>query len=169
MLLNFQKRQGICNVIMKKIAFVMKKVILAVSMISLIVLVYACSRESIKRMNFVKNTDKTMEQMLSEAKLQRKILFVDVYASWCGPCKWMDENTFKDARVAEKFNKKFLAYKVDGESFEGVNVGIIYRVDSYPTYLFISPDGQVLHRIEGMMSPEGLMQEADSATQLNAK
>jgi thioredoxin 1 len=152
---------------MEKIAFVMKKMILAVSFISLIILVYACSRESIKKINFVSTSDKTMEQMLAEAKLQRKVLFVDVYASWCGPCKWMDENTFKDARVTEKFNKKFLNYKVDGESFEGVNVGIIYRVDSYPTYLFISPDGQVLHRIEGMMSPEGLMQEADDAAKLS--
>ena len=148
---------------MEKIAFVMKKMILAVSLVSLIVLVYSCSRESIKRIYFVKNTDKTMEQMLAEAKLQRKILFVDVYTTWCGPCKWMDENTFTDARVTEKFNKKFINYKVDGDSFEGVNVGITYRVDSYPTYLFISPKGQVLHRIEGMMSPEGLIQVADSA------
>ncbi len=136
------------------------------SLIGLIVLVYACSRESVKRINFVKTTDKTMEQMLAEAKLQRKVLFVDVYASWCGPCKWMDENTFKDARVSEKFNKTFINYKVDGESFEGVNVGIIYRVDSYPTYLFISPEGQVLHRIEGTMAAEGLMAEADFASKL---
>ncbi len=162
-----QKRQGICNGTMKKIVFEMKKIILALSLVSLIALVYACSRESIKKINFVKTTDKTMEQMLAEAKIQRKILFVDVYTSWCGPCKWMDENTFKDARVTEKFNKKFLNYKVDGESFEGVNVGIIYRVDSYPTYLFINPDGRVLHRIEGMMSSEGLMQEADFATKLS--
>ena len=89
----------------------MKKIILALSVVSLIVLVYACSRESIKKINFVKNTDKTMKQMLAEAKLQRKVLFVDVYTTWCGPCKWMDENTFKDARVAEKLNKKFLNYK----------------------------------------------------------
>lgn len=135
-----------------------------IGIVSLFVMVYACSRESIKKINFVKNTDKSMEQMLAEAKLQRKILFVDVYTTWCGPCKWMDENTFKDAKVIEKFNKKFLNYKVDGDSFEGVNVGIIYRVDSYPTYLFFNLDGRIIHRIEGMMSPEGLMQEADFAT-----
>lgn len=158
------KRQGICSRTMEKIAFVMKKIILTLSVVSLIILVYACSRESIKKINFVKNTDKTMEQMLAEAKLQRKALFVDVYTTWCGPCKWMDENTFKDAKVAEKLNKKFLNYKVDAESFEGVNIGINYRVDSYPTYLFIDPNGRVLHRIEGVMSAEGLIQEADFAT-----
>ena len=155
--------------IMQKIALLMKKVILMMSIVCLIVLVYACGRGSIKQISFVKNNDKTMEQMLVEAKKQRKILFVDVYTSWCGPCKWMDENTFKDIRVTERFNKTFLNYKVDGESFEGVNVGIIYRVDSYPTYLFIDTNGQVLHRIEGTMSAEGLIQEADFVVNRSSK
>lgn len=146
---------------MQKIAVLMKKMILVMSIVCLIVLVYACGRGNVKQISFIKNNDKTMEQMLTQAKSQKKILFVDVYTTWCGPCKWMDENTFQDARVSEKFNKTFLNYKVDGDSFEGVNVGIIYRVDSYPTYLFIGPDGKVIHRIEGMMSAEGLVQEAD--------
>lgn len=146
---------------MIKIAVFMKKMILAMSIVCLIVLVYACGRGNLKQISFIKNNDKTMEQILAQAKSQKKIVFVDVYTTWCGPCKWMDENTFKDARVSEKFNKTFLNYKVDGDSFEGVNVSIIYRVDSYPTYLFIGPDGKVIHRIEGIMSAEGLVQEAD--------
>jgi thioredoxin 1 len=152
---------------MQKIAVLMKKMILAVSIVCLIVLVYACGRGNVKQISFIKNTDKTMEQMLAQAKSQKKILFVDVYTTWCGPCKWMDENTFSDARVGEKFNKTFLNYKVDGDSFEGVNVGIIYRVDSYPTYLFIGTDGKVIHRIEGTMSAEGLVQEADFVVNRN--
>jgi thiol:disulfide interchange protein len=139
----------------------MKKMILAMSIVCLIVLAYACGRGNVKQINFLKNNDKTMEQMLAQAKSLKKILFVDVYTTWCGPCKWMDANTFQDTSVSEKFNKTFLNYKVDGDSFEGVNVGIIYRVDSYPTYLFIAPNGKVIHRIEGTMSPEGLVQEAD--------
>ncbi len=152
---------------MQTIALLMKKTILAVSFVCLIALVYACSRGNVKQISFIKNNERTMEQMLDQAKSQKKILFVDVYTTWCGPCKWMDENTFLDTRVAEKFNKTFLNYKVDGDSFEGVNVGIIYRVDSYPTYLFIAPDGKVIHRIEGMMSPEGLVQEADFVVNRN--
>lgn len=139
------------------------------SIVCLIVLVYACSRGSVTQISFVKNSEKTMEQMLAQAKSQKKILFVDVYTTWCGPCKWMDENTFSDARVGEKFNKIFLNYKVDGDSFEGVNVGIIYRVDSYPTYLFIGPDGQVIHRIEGTIPPEVLVQEADFVVNRRSK
>jgi thioredoxin 1 len=153
---------------MKKIIVVMKKVLLGMSIIAFFVVVYACSRGSIKQMGFIQNSDKTMDEMKAEAKRQNKVLFVDVYTTWCGPCKWMDENTFKDSRVAEKFNKTFLNYKVDGESFEGVNVSILYRVDAFPTYLFISPDGTVINRIEGMMSAEALIKEADFVSRRNA-
>jgi hypothetical protein len=139
----------------------MKKMIFTMSIICLIVFVYACGRGNIKQINFIKNNEKTLEQMLTQAKVHKKILFVDVYTTWCGPCKWMDENTFKDSRVSEKFNKTFLNFKVDGDSFEGVNVGIIHRVESYPTYLFVAPNGKVIHRIEGTISPEGLVREAD--------
>lgn len=162
------KRQEVCNVFMKKIIFVMKKMLLGVSIIALFAGAYACSRGSLKQMSFIKNTDKTMDEMKAEAKLQKKILFVDIYTTWCGPCKWMDENTFKDSRVAEKFNKTFLNYKVDGESFEGVNVGINYRVDAFPTYLFIGPDGTVINRIEGMISADALIKEADFVSRRNA-
>jgi len=139
----------------------MKKMIFTMNIICLIVLVYACGRGNIKQINFIKNNEKTLEQMLTQAKVHKKILFVDVYTTWCGPCKWMDENTFKDSRVSQKFNKTFLNFKVDGDSFEGVNVGIIHRVESYPTYLFVAPNGKVIHRIEGTISPEGLVREAD--------
>jgi thiol:disulfide interchange protein len=139
----------------------MKKMILAMSILCLTLLVYACSRGIAQQISFIKNNDKTMEQMLLQAKSQKKILFVDVYTTWCGPCKWMDENTFQDVRVGEKFNKTFLNYKVDGDSFEGVKLGITYRVDSYPSYLFIAPEGKVINRIEGTMSPKGLVQEAN--------
>jgi thioredoxin 1 len=126
-----------------------------------IIFMFSCSRQAVK-MNFVKNTDREMEQILADAKSKNKIIFVDVYATWCGPCKWMDENTFTDARVAEKFNKHFINYKVDGESFAGVNIALKYKVDAYPTYLFLDADGKVLKRMEGMMYPELFLQESEN-------
>jgi thiol:disulfide interchange protein len=143
----------------------MKKITLMVGIIAsfaVLTLIYACGR-GMNQVSFVKSANKTMKQMLAEAKSKNKILFVDVYTTWCGPCRWMDENTLRDVRVGEKFNKTFLNYKVDGDSFEGVNVGILYRVDSYPTYLFIDSNGQVLYRIEGTMTVEGLVKAADFA------
>jgi len=115
------------------------------------------------QMKFVQGQDKTMQQILAEAKAKKQIIFVDVYATWCGPCKWMDANTFANARVAEKFNKQFINYKIDGDTSEGQLVRNLYKVDSYPTYIFIAPEGKVLHRIEGIMPPQVFMDEADFA------
>jgi len=115
------------------------------------------------QMKFIQGQDKSMQQILAEAKAKKQIIFVDVYATWCGPCKWMDANTFADARVAEKFNKQFINYKIDGDTSEGQVVRNLYKVDSYPTCIFIAPEGKVLHRIEGIMPPQVFMDEADFA------
>lgn len=144
----------------------MKKVVILVAIVFGIALTYSCSRQS---MNFIKDNDKDLETVLAEAKSKNKIVFVDVYTTWCGPCKWMDENVFINKTLSDKFNKKFINYKVNGESFEGVNIGIKYRVDSYPTYIFLDSDGNALHRIEGSMPAEMLMQEADFALNLSKK
>lgn len=144
----------------------MKKVVILVAIVFVIALTYSCSRQS---MNFIKDNDKDLEIVLAEAKAKNKIVFVDVYTTWCGPCKWMDENVFVNKTLSDKFNKKFINYKVNGESFEGVNIGIKYRVDSYPTYIFLDSEGKALHRIEGSMPAEMLMQEADFAINLSKK
>jgi thiol:disulfide interchange protein len=115
------------------------------------------------QLKFVSGNDKSMQQILAEAKAKKQIIFLDVFTTWCGPCKWMDEHTFSDARVAEKFNKQFINFKVDGDTSEGQIVRNLYKVGAYPTYLFIAPEGKVLHRIEGVMPPQVFMEEADFA------
>jgi thiol:disulfide interchange protein len=115
------------------------------------------------QMKFIKGQERSMQQILADAKARKQIVFVDVYTTWCGPCKWMDENTFKDARVAEKFNKQFINFKVDGDTSEGQIVRNLYKVGAFPTYLFIAPEGKVLHRIEGVMPSQMLIDEADFA------
>ncbi len=144
----------------------MKKLIFSTLIFSIFIL--SCSRQVVK-MNFVKGPEKPFEMALAEAKKQNKMVFLDIYTTWCGPCKWMDENVFTDARIAEKFNKKFINYKIDGESFDGVNLVLKYNIDSYPTYIFIDASGNARHRIEGMMTTELLLQEADFATNLTTR
>jgi thioredoxin-related protein len=124
----------------------------------LIILSFSSYASDDKRIKFKEGS---RSKILNEANKQNKFIFIDIYAAWCGPCNGWMKNIFQNARVSEKFNKTFLNYKVDGDSFEGVNVGIIHRVESYPTYLFVAPNGKVIHRIEGTISPEGLVREAD--------
>lgn len=55
-------------------------------------------------------------------KQPRKLL-IDVYTDWCGWCKVMDKNTFRDPKVAAYINQKFYAVKLDAEQREPITLG----------------------------------------------
>jgi thiol:disulfide interchange protein len=93
----------------------------------------------------------TWASVLAEAKKQNKPFFVDFYAVWCGPCKYMTKVTFADPALSAYSNAKFIAYKLDGEEGEGIALSAKHKVQVYPTYVFFAPDGSVLGREEGAM------------------
>lgn len=134
----------------------------------LLAFVVACSPKASQKtttipkvpLQFLKVKETTHETVLLEAKTKNKLIFIDFYTTWCGPCKWMDSNVFADAEVATLFNKKFVNYKVDAEDFDGVNLALKYRVDAYPTLIFTDQNGNVLHRIEGVIPKESFLQVA---------
>lgn len=100
---------------------------------------------------FAKGSWDEIKQM---AKEQNKVIFVDAYAVWCGPCKWMDKNVFPDAQVGAYYNSNFINYKFDMEKGEGRKFAQDYRIRSYPTYLFIDGDGKEIHRVVGSRSAD---------------
>ncbi len=134
--------------------------------VAFFLLIYACSMTSIKSIRFVHNQDKTLEEVLQQAQKQHKIVFVDVYTNWCGPCKWMEKNTFRDKKVSDFFNRSFVNYKLDGESFEGVNFGIMQQINHYPTYIFMDSEGKVLKKLEGTLTPRTLLKEASDVKKM---
>jgi thioredoxin 1 len=97
----------------------------------------------------------SFEQAKAEAKKTGKLIFMDAYASWCGPCKMMDRNTFSDESVGKFFNEKFINLKVDMEkSADGPTLSRLYSVTAYPTFLWIDGDGKVVKREMGYRTPE---------------
>ena len=112
-------------------------------------------------MNFLKMQEVSFKEVLEKAKKENKMVFMDVYAVWCGPCKIMDKTTFSDVSVATKFNKEFIAYKVNADDVDGRAIVQKYRVSAYPTYLFFSPEGELINRLEGVFPAKLLMEEAD--------
>ena len=49
----------------------------------------------------------------AEAKKQNKLIFLDAYTTWCGPCKMLKRNTFPDKAAGEFFNKNFINVALD--------------------------------------------------------
>lgn len=91
----------------------------------------------------------TFEQALAAAKEEGKLLFVDCYTSWCGPCKNMAENVFPQPEAGEYFNPRFVCVKYDMEKGEGPELAERFDVHAYPTFVIVRPDGTVQHKLVG--------------------
>lgn len=91
----------------------------------------------------------TFQEALDKAKKENKLLFVDCYTSWCGPCKMLAKDVFTNNEVADYFNEHFVSLKVDCEKGEGPELKKQFGVSSYPTLLFIDGSGKVVNKIMG--------------------
>lgn len=87
----------------------------------------------------------TWEEVLAKAAKENKYIMLDAYTDWCGWCKVMDTKTFPDPAVGEVVNENFIPVKINFEKGIGVELGMKFRVSSYPTTLFFNPQGQLVH------------------------
>lgn len=108
----------------------------------------------IKSVTFIENTYLIA---LRKAKAEHKYLFVDAYATWCGPCRQLKNTTFKDSKTADYFNKNFVNLSVDMEKGEGVGLASKWEVQEYPTLLILDDNGKVLFRSIGYLDARQLM------------
>lgn len=87
--------------------------------------------------------------LLDEAQSSGELIFVDAYTTWCGPCIMMSRDVFTDQSVGRFYNAHFINTKIDMEAGEGVQLARKYKVEAYPTLLFINGKGEVVHRMTG--------------------
>lgn len=105
----------------------------------------------------------SFEEAKKAAEKSGKIIFIDAYTSWCGPCKRMAATTFKDAKVGEYFNENFINLKIDCEKdADGIEISKMYRVQAYPTLLFINGKGKLIKSSIGFQEPAQLLATAKS-------
>lgn len=133
----------------------MKKLIIFFSVLCLGVLFLSFSapnkeETAAKGIDFFKGT---FQEALALAEKEKKYVFVDVYATWCGPCKQLKRTTFKDKEVGTYFNKNFINIAIDGETEEGDEILSRYSIRSYPTLLILDAKGRVQTRHSGFMKP----------------
>ncbi|WP_455497691.1 thioredoxin family protein [Coprobacter sp.] len=106
----------------------------------------------------------TFDQALKNAKSENKIIFIDCYTVWCGPCKHMANVVFKDQALAEYFNKNFINLKFDMEKGEGITLRKRFGVDVFPTFIFVNGDGEIIHRIVGGSDAPEFLEKAKEGT-----
>ena len=95
----------------------------------------------------------TFQQAMELAEKENKLIFLDIYATWCGPCKKLKSNTFSNKEVGEFYNQTFVNVSLDGENGEGIELSRKYGVRGYPTLLFIDAKGKVVSETSGYHNP----------------
>jgi len=109
-----------------------------------------CSYLSAQGIQFVPGS---WQQVLAQARAEHKLIFMDAYTTWCGPCKMMAAKTFTDSAVAAYYNAQFVNVKMDMEAGEGPMLAQRYEVQYFPSLLFFNADGTVAHKAVGYHQP----------------
>jgi thioredoxin-related protein len=93
----------------------------------------------------------TFAEAIEKAKKEEKLIFMDAYAEWCGPCKRMAAAVFTDAKVGDFFNQNFVCLKRDMEKGEGADLQRRYPISAFPTLMFINGKGERVHQHVGSL------------------
>lgn len=102
--------------------------------------------------------------VVEKAKKENKLIFIDFYTQWCGPCLNMAEEVFILPSVYDFYNSTFINAKIDAENGEGIELAKRYGINSYPTYLFVDPNTETpVHRSSGRQEPGVFIFTGESA------
>ncbi|MBN8857024.1 MAG: thioredoxin family protein [Sphingobacteriales bacterium] len=115
------------------------------------------------------------QAVLKKAKDEQKYIFVDCFATWCGPCKEMDKQVYASEKAGAYFSAQFISVKVQMDSTANDDVRqrgwykdakylmSTYEVSAYPTYLFFSPEGKIVHKSTGFQDTDRFLITAADA------
>jgi len=97
------------------------------------------------------------KKALAKAKKENKLIFIDAYATWCGPCKRMQQDVFPNPAVAEYFNKNFVNITIDVEKGEGIAFSQTYGVEVLPTLFITDSNGKPITYAKGYIPADQLL------------
>ncbi|MFA8451956.1 MAG: thioredoxin family protein [Bacteroidales bacterium] len=127
----------------------------------IVVLMYLCGNVNVACSQGINFLNKDFSIVFEKAKREKKIVFIDVYTSWCGPCKSLSKNVFTNDSVGAYFNKNFICYKLmQNKDESSKELASKYNIKAFPTLLWIGFDGNELHRVTGYVNANDLLNEA---------
>ena len=134
----------------------------------LIVVVLGATTISFASAQGIKFVESNFKEALTQAEQENKLLFMDCYTSWCGPCRLLANRVFPNDSIGQFFNKHFISLKVDMEKGEGPALARQYGVKAYPTLLFIDPSTQeIVSQVVGFRTVKALLEDAQKAANPN--
>ncbi len=111
----------------------------------------------------------SLEDAKKKAIEEERIIFIDAYTTWCGPCKRMAKSVFTQESVGNFYNENFINMKIDMEKGKGPQIARQYRVRSYPTLLFVDGNGEVVHLAVGAKKPDDFIKLGEMVLRKNDK
>ena len=109
----------------------------------------------------------SLKEAIDKAKKEHKLIFVDAFTTWCGPCKMLSARVFPNQELGDYFNKNFINLKIDMEKGEGPSVSNRFAVRAYPTMLLIDENGKEVNRKMGYTDVAPLLQWAKESIDPN--
>ena len=124
------------------------------------VAVPAHSQTNDRQINF---TAATWAEALKQASAQNKLIFVDAYATWCGPCKMLKATTFKNPKAATFYNKNFINTALNMESGKNPYLAQEWGMRAYPTLIVFNSKGQIILNTVGYITAADLLRFGEEA------
>lgn len=136
-----------------------------ISVVALIMLIvqFVFAQNENSEVKGIKFFHGSFAEALTKAEQEDKLIFMDAFTTWCGPCKRMAASVFPDENVGAFYNANFINLKVDMEKGEGPGLAQRYGVKSYPTLLYIGADGKVVHQGSGARPADAFIELGQDA------
>lgn len=115
-------------------------------------------------------------QIREKARIENKLIFLDCFATWCAPCREMDRTVYPVGRVGHFMNARFISVKVQLDTTrndddpvqqwyeDAYSIQQQFKISVLPTFLFLSPEGKILHKGVGKKNVEEFLDIACDAT-----
>ena len=115
------------------------------------------SKNATKQSTQINFIEDSWNEALKQAAAKNKYIFVDAYATWCGPCKMLKATTFKNNKVADFYNSNFINVAIDMEKGMGPALAAQWGLRAYPTMIIFNAKGKPVSGTVGFIKPDDLI------------